>query len=141
LYARASSIGPCDDDEAGVVLVEKLQLPELGREPGAARALPLLTGVPHVVVRDQLRLPGEHVDEPDRAIRPLQGVVGQLHHRQPPSLSGDGVELPGGGLLPLAQLVELAAPGRLVDDRGQWRGGHVLVFSCSMGAITGTDPA
>ena len=106
-----------DDDEAGVVAVEELQPGELAGEPGAARALPFLTGEPHVVVDDQLVLAVEHVHEPNRAVGSLEGVVGQFHHREAPAGSGDGVELTSRGLLPCAQLGQGSFPGVLVDDR------------------------
>src|SRR5437660_12406450 len=69
----------------------------------------------YVVVDDQLRFAVEDIDEPDRPLGPDQGVFGHLHHREPASLRGDRVEFPGGGLLAEAQLVQLLAPGLIVD--------------------------
>ena len=106
-----------DDDEAGVVAVEELEPGELAGEPGAARALPFLTGEPHVVVDDQLGLAFEKVHEPNRAVGALEGVVGQLHHRKAPTCSCDGVELTSRGLLPYAERSGGGFPGMLVDDR------------------------
>ena len=105
-----------DDDEPRVVRVEEAEAGELRRVARAAPALPLLVVEPHVVVDDELRLALEDVDQPDRTLRTLQGVVGQLDHRQPAPLRGDRVQLPGRRLLPDAQLVQLAAPGVGVDD-------------------------
>ena len=106
-----------DDDEAGVVVVEELQPGELAGEPGAARALPFLTGEPHVVVDDQLGLAFEHVHEANRAVGALEGVVRQFHHREAPAGSCDGVELASRGLLPYAELGQGSFPRVLVDDR------------------------
>jgi hypothetical protein len=106
-----------DDDEPGVPVVQELQPGVLRGEPGAARALPLLAVEPHVVVDDQLRLAVEDVRQPDRPVLALEGVVGQLHHRQPAALGGDRVELAGGGLLSYTQFVQLLLPGVGVDDR------------------------
>ena len=106
-----------DDDEAGVVGVEELEPGELAGEPGAARALPLLTGEPHVVIDDQLALVLEHVDEPNRAVGSVECVLGQFHHRETSAGRGDGVELTSCGLLPGAQLSQFGFPDVLIDDR------------------------
>ena len=71
-----------------------------------------------MVVDDELGAAVEHVDQPDRAVRTDQRVVGELDHRQPAALRSDGVELTGGGLLPHSQVVERCLPGLLVDDGG-----------------------
>ena len=105
-----------DDHEARVVGAQEVGARELRGEAGAAAALPLGAGGPHVVVGDQLRGAVEDVDQADRTVGPLEGVVGQLDHRQTPTLRGDRVELARGGLLALAQGGELAAPGLGVDD-------------------------
>ena len=122
-----------DDDEAGVVGVEELEPGELAGEPGAARALPLLAGEPHVVVDDQLALALEHVDEPNRAVGSVERVVGQLHHREASAGGGDGVELTSRGLLPDPQLSQCGFPGVLVDDR---RNGGRLACVCLRPVLT-----
>jgi hypothetical protein len=69
-----------------------------------------------VVVDDELRPSFEDVGQPDRAVLAFQHVVRHLHHRQAAALGGDRVELTGRRLLPGPQLVELALPGRGVDN-------------------------
>ncbi|MCO5546628.1 hypothetical protein L7F22_000059 [Adiantum nelumboides] len=114
-----------DDDEPGVELLQAREPGELRGEPGAPAALPVGAVVPHVAVDDQLRVAVEDLGEADGAVLATQDVVGHLDHRQPATGGGDGVELAGGGLLPDAQRVELALPGRGVDDGGQGGGGRL----------------
>jgi hypothetical protein len=57
---------------------------------------------------NELRATVEHIDEADGTVCPDQRVVGQLDHRQPTPLGGDRIQFAGGGLLALAQFVELA---------------------------------
>src|SRR5580693_5865379 len=114
----------CDDDESGVIVVQKLQPGELGGEPGAARTLPVLTREPHVVVDDQLPFTVEYIDQPHRSVLGFQYIVRHLNHRQPSSLCGDGVELAGGRLFPDAKGIQCALPGFLVHDGWQSCGFH-----------------
>ena len=127
-----------DDDEAGVVVVEELEPGELARESGAARALPCLTGEPHVVVDDQLGLAFEHVHEPNRAVGAVERVLGQLHHREATAGRGDGVELTSRGLLPYAQLGQGRLPGLLVDDRRD--GGRLVRRRWARSVLTSSAP-
>lgn len=113
-----------DDDEPGVVVVQELQAGELRGEPRAARALPFLAGEPHVVVDDQLALAVEEFGQAYGAVLAVEGVVGHLHHRQPTTLGGDGVQLPGRGLLAGTESCELGLPCRGVHDGRQCVGGH-----------------
>jgi len=73
-----------------------------------------------------------HRDRRPQQLTALKGVVGQLHHREASTGSGEGVELTSRCLLSRAQLSEGGLPGGLVDDRrdgnrlaavlcGRWR--------------------
>ena len=68
--------------------------------------------------------PVEDVGEPDGSVLADERVVIQLDHRKPTTLRGDGVELARRRLLASAKLVELLAPGLLIDDRGFRHFGH-----------------
>ena len=91
-----------DDDEAGVVAVEELEPGELAGETGAARALPLLTREPHVVIDDQLAPALEEIHQPNRTVGSIERVLRQFHHRQISARGRDCVELTCCGLLPNA---------------------------------------
>lgn len=132
-----------DDHESRVVGLQELESRELRGEGRASAALPLGVREPHVVVGDELGAAVEEIDEAHGAVGSLQGVVGQLHHRQAPALRGDGVQLARRGLLTHPQRIELPAPGLCVDDRrhrsGRGFGRHrrLLPFSDHSAPVRG----
>ncbi len=120
-----------DDNESGVVAVEELETGELAREAGAARALPLLAGEPHVVVHDQLAFAFERIGQPSRSVGAVQDVFGKFDHRESPTSRCDSVELACRGLLPDTELRQCRLPGGLIDDR--WNGDGFAGPACSLG--------
>jgi len=73
-----------------------------------------------VVVDDQLRTALEDVGQREGPAGPVQHVLRELDHGKAAALGGDGVEFPGGRLLPDPELGEGGFPRGLVDDR--WQG-------------------
>src|SRR5215475_9391599 len=117
-----------DDDEPGVVVVQELQPGELRGEPGAARALPLLAGEPHVVARWMAGLARAGTCASGAAGSGLLEyelvAVGVAEHRfgGPRLLHGGLVERSAEGLEPLVIGAEVAASKDQPAQRARWHG-------------------